>query len=412
MEYVEGQKLTRYCADDKLSLESKLRLFRSVLSAVQSAHQSLIVHRDLKPENILVTADGIPKLLDFGIAKILEPDSFAQNVGKTRAGSSPMTLVYAAPEQLTGRPVSTATDVYSLGVLLFEILTGELPYPPEPANTHALVHAICREQPMRPGRAAPDSGIPRDVDAIVLKALEKSPEERYPSAAAMAEDIERFLSGHPVLARQAGTGYRLRKFIGRHRLGVAASVLALASLLAFTTVLAVQNRRVIEERDRALREVAKSRAVKVENLNQVGRLFLAARQLDDGALAFERALEMTGSDDGPNRRARFESLTGLAATALARGDPAGAVELFERGFSVLGSGFRSTDVEVAATRSDYGVALLESGRLEEAGVALEKAEQVLVAGRDFEGERLALERLALLAERRRDAAAASEGGIP
>lgn len=403
MEYVEGGQLPHHCEKNALSLRSRLLLFTDVLSAVQAAHQSLIVHRDLKPANILMTADGVPKLLDFGIAKVLRPEAFPSTVGET-FGSSPMTLRYASPEQLAGEAISTATDVYSLGVLLFELLTGKLPYPSKLTNTKDLVRAICFEAPIRPSRVATNLKLSRDIDAVVLKALEKSPAERYPSAAAMALDLERFLGGHPVGARKAGAGYRMRKFVTRHPLAVTATVLALLALLAFTTALAVQNRRISHERDRALREVAKSRAVKVENLNQVGRLFLDAGSLDDASLAFERALEITGSDESANRRARFESLAGLAATAQARDEPAEASELYRRAFAVLGKGFRPQDMTVARTRSAYGEALMEAGSFAEAETMLRGAFEILVGGDDREAADLASARLEVLERMRLDAA--------
>jgi non-specific serine/threonine protein kinase/serine/threonine-protein kinase len=231
MEYVEGRPITEYCASRRLPAGEKLRLFHEVCSAVHFAHQHLIVHRDLKPANILVTGEGIPKLLDFGIAKLLNPQTGAsqQTLATLR-----MTPDYASPEQARGQLLTTASDVYSIGVILYELLTGTRPYRVERGGLEEVLHAVCEQEPLKPSAVA---GAAReklgdDLDAIVLKAMSKSPAERYASAEQFAADIERYLAGLPVMARAAGWPYRARKFILRNKMAVAASALALALTLA------------------------------------------------------------------------------------------------------------------------------------------------------------------------------------
>jgi eukaryotic-like serine/threonine-protein kinase len=262
-EYVEGQPIDQYCAARKLTVRERIELFRVVLGAVHFAHQHLVVHRDLKPSNILVTAAGSPMLLDFGIAKMLRPE-FGANMGLTRTELQPMTPEFASPEQILGQPINTASDIYSLGVILYRLLTGSHPYEIKTQSALELERAICETEPERPSRfaarAAPpgsvDAGQLRgDLDTIVLMAMRKEPQRRYASAEHFAEDLRRHLDGFPVLARQAGAGYRLSKFIGRHRIACAAGLLA-AAALAFSGITALQEKHAAERRFQDLRQFA------------------------------------------------------------------------------------------------------------------------------------------------------------
>ncbi|MBB5064181.1 serine/threonine-protein kinase [Granulicella mallensis] len=244
MEFVSGQPIDHWCEEQALGRTKRIRLMISVAKAVGYAHQHLVVHRDLKPENIYITGEGEPKLLDFGIAKALVPRTGPdiEMIDLSRI----MTPAYASPEQVRGEAMTTATDVYQLGALLYLLLAGRLPFRDSSVDLGALERAIC-EVP------APSPELDGDLDCIVLRALEKDPGQRYSSANDLADDLERYLSGFPVAARSASWRYRVRKFAGRHKLPVAASVLALMTLIGFSVTMSVQARRIARERDAAER---------------------------------------------------------------------------------------------------------------------------------------------------------------
>ncbi|GMU42298.1 MAG: serine/threonine protein kinase [Xanthomonadales bacterium] len=262
MEYIDGEAIDAWCARHALAARARVALFLKVCDAVQAAHQALIVHRDLKPSNILVGVDGQPKLLDFGIAKVLNAELFAHSLVQTRTGVAPMTLAYASPEQVRGEAVGTASDVYSLAVVLYELLTGVLPYRTPTADPVSMARAVCEQPPDAPSRQAASARSDRgaagmhvelrgDLDAILLKALRKEPAERYRSVEQLAGDLQRWLSGLPVQARRGSRAYAARKFIGRHRWAVIAATLALGATFAFIVALQAQLRRVEVERDKA-----------------------------------------------------------------------------------------------------------------------------------------------------------------
>jgi serine/threonine-protein kinase len=275
MEYIEGETITGYCSRNRMSLADRLALFLKVCSAVQYAHQNLVVHRDLKPTNILVSADGTPKLLDFGIAKILRPDDGDMAV-TTASELRLLTPRYASPEQVKNERVTTATDAYSLGVILYELLTGEEPYQLTTRSRADYERAICEQEPLRPSAiltrsqrvdglegptastAAPDRRTRRkqlsgDLDTIVLKALRKEPRERYASVQQLAVDLQRFLAGMPVLARPHTLPYRTAKFVMRNKAAVAAGtgialIVVLAAVVSFTFAIREARQRSLAER--------------------------------------------------------------------------------------------------------------------------------------------------------------------
>ena len=222
MEYVEGVRLDLYCEERNLSIRERLQLFLKVCSAVNAAHQYLVVHRDLKPSNILVTADGEPKLLDFGIAKLIDAEAGLEQTATANVFLTPM---YASPEVLQGQPASVASDIYSLGVVLYELLAGRRPFDASKLSPMELMEAITE-------RDAPPPTVDGDLNAIANKALSKHPEERYASAAQLAEDVRRYLDGQPVMAVHATWRYVARKFVRRNRLAVSAAVVLLLSLAA------------------------------------------------------------------------------------------------------------------------------------------------------------------------------------
>jgi eukaryotic-like serine/threonine-protein kinase len=251
MEYVEGMPLTQYSEINNLSVSERLNLFRTICAAMEYAHRNLVVHRDLKPANILVTAQGVPKLLDFGIAKLLRPETPGYSVQFTWTQTRILTPEYASPEQVRGDPITTASDIYSLGVVLYELLTGQRPYALESRTPSEMERVVCECEPERPSTMAARlksvrsaDGTPSklarrlrgDLDAIVLTALRKEPQRRYATVDRLSEDIDRHLRGMPVDASGNNWGYRVRKFVARHTAGVAVTT-SVASILVAATVI-------------------------------------------------------------------------------------------------------------------------------------------------------------------------------
>ncbi len=285
MEYIEGLPVTKYCDLHNFSIEERLELFRNICSAVSYAHQNLVVHRDIKPSNILVTTDGNPKLLDFGIAKLLHPDWSLETEEATATMFRIMTPEYASPEQVRGLPITTASDVYSLGVVLYELLTGERPYKIESRLPEEVSQIILSAEPVKPSdcrlriadyrfkknskatdenrnsrtseqqtisKPKPARNLKGDLDNIILKALRKEPERRYQSVQEFSEDIRRHLVGLPVSATADTVSYRVGKFVKRHRAGVFAGSLIVLTLFAATAVTAWQS--VVARREQAKAE--------------------------------------------------------------------------------------------------------------------------------------------------------------
>jgi eukaryotic-like serine/threonine-protein kinase len=267
MEYVEGLPIHSYCEKNQLLAEERIELFRKLCSAVQYAHQHLIIHRDLKPGNILVTAEGVPKLLDFGIARLLQ-DGTGSN--SATAPTRIMTPEYASPEQIKGEVITTATDVYSLGVVLYELLTGRSPYRSTSGGIAEIVREVCESIPEKPSTAAKSNNknstgstfklskkLYGDIDIIVLKALSKEPEQRYQSVEQFSEDLRRHVEGRPILARQPTLFYRAHKFTSRHKATVIAAIIAIVALI-FGLIEINRQRLRAEQRFNDVRKLAHS----------------------------------------------------------------------------------------------------------------------------------------------------------
>ena len=271
MEYVAGQRLDHYCDERKLGVRERLQIFQKICSAVAYAHQHLIIHRDLKPANIRVTSEGEPKLLDFGIARLLEDEGAAQ-LGQTVTLAGAMTPEYASPEQVRGETMTTASDVYSLGVVLYELLTGRKPYRLTSHSAEEVTRAITTQSPVRPSVAVAERArqvppvspsaianpklLRGDLDNIVLMALRKEPERRYATVGRFADDIRRHLEARPVAARGDSWGYRANRFIARNRVAAAAAVLIALSLVGGIVATTWQAQVAARERDRAQRRFA------------------------------------------------------------------------------------------------------------------------------------------------------------
>ncbi len=319
MEYVIGQSIDVYCRDHFLSFADRCRLFLKVCAAVSHAHRSLVVHRDLKPGNIFVAVDGTPKLLDFGVAKLLLPNADPQ-LTVTGMHARLLTPQYASPEQVMGRPVNTSTDVYSLGAVLYELLTGACAQHLDSTSQEEIERVICMQEVPPPSDVTPD--LPHDLDNIVMMAMRKDPDRRYQSVDQLAADIQRYLDGRPVLARKDSLAYRAGKFIRRNRLMIAAASLVVLSLVGGIFIAVSQARRaerrlkeMVELANRSLfdvhsaierlpgamdarREIVKTTIAYLENLSK------DAGQDDDlrlsMATAYWRLGDIQGYADKPN----------------------------------------------------------------------------------------------------------------
>ncbi|HXO42325.1 MAG TPA: serine/threonine-protein kinase, partial [Thermoanaerobaculia bacterium] len=352
MEYVDGEPIDQFCQRQDLDLVRRLRLFREVCGAVAHAHRNLVVHRDLKPGNILVTADGAVKLLDFGIAKLLPGAETDGTLPLTVAGRLLLTPLFASPEQVRGEPVTTATDVYALGLLLFRLLVGAHPYRFATESPVEVVRVVCDQPPPRPSVAATAGaaglGLPAlrrrlrgDLDNIVLKALRKEPERRYASVEALAEDVRRYLEQLPVRARPDTPGYRGAKFARRHRLVLAAAALIAASLLG-GLLATVRQARIAERRFQDVRALADSLLFEVHDAIAPLPGSTPARQLlvRNGLAYLDRLAAETGGDPALelDLAAAYQRVGDVQGNPNQPnlGDIAGALAAYQKARQILG----------------------------------------------------------------------------
>ncbi|MHB8216257.1 MAG: protein kinase domain-containing protein [Candidatus Sulfotelmatobacter sp.] len=381
MELVEGQPIDQYCETHRLSIDDRLRLFRNVCLAVQYAHQHLVVHRDLKPGNILVTADGTPKLLDFGIAKILDADFFSSGAEQTVSLMRMLTPEFASPEQVRGDTVTTASDVYSLGVILFGLLTGRSPYEFDGRSADAIVRAICETESPKPstaarrksatGNAQPAAGekqiftgdssaglskrLRGDLDNIVSMALRKDPHRRYASTEQFAEDIRRHLENLPVTARTDTVGYRASKFLVRHRVGSVATTATLILLIA-ALLITLRQASIARRRFNDVRTLANSMVFDIHDAIQDLPGSTPARKLivQKGLQYLDNLAQESNNDPSLQRELaaaydRIGDVQGLPFWANL-GDTAGALQSYKKALGIRQQLAQSKPRDLSALR--------------------------------------------------------------
>ncbi len=390
MEYIEGLPIDEHCDTRKLGIDQRLALLRNVCTAVNYAHRNLVVHRDLKPSNILVDGEGNPKLLDFGIAKLLEAGRFGQTIAMTREGARAMTPEYASPEQVRGEPISIATDVYALGVLLYRLMTGQSPYGPTLPSSREYEKAIVDTDPLKPSTVVTSRDtrseigeqrntsaerlrrrLQGDLDNIALMALQKDPERRYATASDLSDDIERYLHDEPVRARGDNWLYKSRKFVVRNAKGLSVAAIVLIGVVGLTSFYTLQ---LADERNRANQAAAESDQVatfltglfasaspheaKGESITAIDLLERGAEQIDS-------------LSDQPQLQAELSRIMASSYTAL--GETERSIPMLRQAVAAMELAQPRDEISIAYSLHDLAEAYRQSGQLDLAEENLRRA---------------------------------------
>jgi len=388
MEYIDGVPIDDYCRRAQLGTADRLRLFRIVCEAVEYAHRSLVVHRDIKPGNILVTAAGAPKLLDFGIAKLLNPGASDLTLTATRTTGRLMTPEYASPEQVRGESVSTATDVYALGVLLYELLVGRAPFKMDSASPLEVARAICEQEPVRPSTAARHNpavavfearSLRGDLDNIVIKAMRKEPARRYASVSRFSDDLRRYLEGYPVEAAGGAWRYRAGKFVKRHKAGVGFAAAGVVAVLAFGIAMGILAHHAALERETAEREAQFLTSIYAASTPEEAR----GRPVDTVAL-LDRGVKRVDKELADNPEVQATMLANLGEAYINVGAYDHAETVLQKAYGLRRRVFGENNADAAATLDDLGTAIRLEGRYAQAEPdfrrALDVRQKLLGAG--------------------------------
>lgn len=408
MEYVEGQPLDQYCDERRLDLRKRLKLFIDICAAVQYAHQNLIIHRDLKPANILVTADGTAKLLDFGIAKLLHQGNSSNTASElTRMNERLLTPEYASPEQIIGGPVTTASDVYSLGILLYRLLTGLRPYDLSGATSQLeMERSICVADPPRPSanvsramQSPPAQGeqaiaalalsrgvsperlrrrLVGDLDAIVMRTLRKEPQHRYSSVERLVADIRHYLENEPVQARQGNWIYYTQRFVRRHTTAVAASAGFLIFLTAVAIVMSIQRQNIAAALDRATHD--RERAEKVSqfmlDVFSAADPFINFGKEPTARILLDQAARNIQNDLSQQPEVRARLLEAIGRSYRRLGQPDRAVAYLQDSLRIQRQLQDNDDASLGSIVTEIAIALRDQGRMDESDGYFSEALQI------------------------------------